>query len=169
MLMDFHAYILYIQYIFIYLNCFLDFSECFFFRPHSLVYVSALWHQNISLLYLGTLFVPGHLYLLILPLLLFDSVMRMPERTSWKTFSTRCSFETPNHFVGLLWHWPTHCHSQLGLGVTVWCPDHLSYHTDPGVLLQHAWTGLFSTSLSYSRSRYAHSGHTRYYIWGIAS
>ena len=86
MLMHFHAYVVYIQYIFIYLNCFWDFSECFFLAPQSLVYVSALWHQNVSLLRLKTLFVPGHLRLLILPPLLFKSVMRMPERTSRRTF-----------------------------------------------------------------------------------
>ena len=57
-----------------------------FFPPHSLVYISASWHQNVSLLCLGTLFVLGHLYLLILPPLLFSSVIRMPERTSWRTF-----------------------------------------------------------------------------------
>ena len=71
---------------FLYIWIFWDFSECFFFRPHSLVYVNALWHQNVSLLCLGTLFILGHLYLLILPLLLFDSVVRMPERTSWRNF-----------------------------------------------------------------------------------
>ena len=86
MLMLFHAYVIYIQYIFIYLNCFWDFSECFFLPPYSLVYASTSWHQNVSLLHLRTLFVPGHLRLLILPPLLFGSVMRMPERPSRRTF-----------------------------------------------------------------------------------
>ena len=72
----------------------------------------------------------------------------------------------PSHLVGLIQHWPTHCHSQLGLGVTVWHPGHLSFHVDPRVLLQHAWTGYFCTSFSFSRLRYAHSGHTRYCIQG---
>ena len=35
----------------------------------------------------------------------------------------RCSFGMPNHFGGLRRHWPTRCHSQSGLGVTVWRPD----------------------------------------------
>ena len=48
-----------------------------------------------------------------------------------------------SHFVGLLWHWPTYCHSQSGLGVTVWHPSHLSFHADSGVLLQHAWNWFF--------------------------
>ena len=40
---------------------FWEFSEYFFLPPYSLVYVSASWYQNISLLCLGTLFIPGHL------------------------------------------------------------------------------------------------------------
>ena len=51
------------------------------------VYVSlCLWHQNVNLLHPKTLFVLGHLLHLILLPLLFDSMMRMPKRTSWRTF-----------------------------------------------------------------------------------
>ena len=51
------------------------------------VYVSlCLWHRNVNLLRPETLFVLGHcLHLILLPLL-FDSIMRMPKRTSWRTF-----------------------------------------------------------------------------------
>ena len=66
----------------------------------------------------------------------------------------------PGHFVRFLRHWPTYCYSQSGLGVTVWRPGHLSFCADPGVLHQHAWNWFFSTSLSYSRSRYVHYCHT---------
>ena len=52
---------------------------------HLLVYVSASWHLNVSLLRPETLFVLGHLLLLIPPPLLFNSVMRKPERTSRRT------------------------------------------------------------------------------------
>ena len=86
MLVHFHAYVLYILYIFIYLNYFWYISECFFLPPHSLVYISASWHLNVSLLCPGTLFVSGHLLLLIPLLLLFGSVIRMPERTSQRIF-----------------------------------------------------------------------------------
>ena len=44
------------------------------------------WHRNINLLRPRTLFNLGHHFLLILPLLLFDSMMTMPERTSQRTF-----------------------------------------------------------------------------------
>ena len=86
MLMHFHTYVLYIQYIFAYLNCFGAFLSVSFFPPLSLVYVSVSWHQNVSLLRPGTLFIPGHLRLLILPPLLFNSMIRMLERTSQRTF-----------------------------------------------------------------------------------
>ena len=91
MLIHFHAYVLYILYIFIYLNCFGTFLSVSFFLPpsppHSLVYVSASWHQNVSLLCLETLFILGHLLLLLIPpLFLFGSMMRLLERTSQGTF-----------------------------------------------------------------------------------
>ena len=103
MLMHFHAYILYIQYIFIYLNCFWDFSECFFLPPYSLLYVSVSWHQNVSLLGPETLFVPGHLRLLILPPLLFGFVIRMLERTSWRTFLDKVFIQNAESFC-----WTSH-------------------------------------------------------------
>ena len=88
MLLHSHAYILFFQYIFIYLNCFRTFLSVSFFLPHFLVYVSASWHQNVSLLYPGNLLVPRHLLLLLLipPPFLFNSVMSKPERTSRITF-----------------------------------------------------------------------------------
>ena len=55
------------------------------------------------------------------------------------------------------------CHSQSGMGVTVWCLTHLSSHAYPGVLLQHARDWSFSTSFLHLRSRYAHSCHTATY------
>ena len=75
------------QYIFIYLNCFGTFLSVSFFFPHSLVYVSVSWHQNVSLLCPRTLLVPGHLLLLLIPpSLLFGFVMSKPERTFQRTF-----------------------------------------------------------------------------------
>ena len=49
----------------------------------------ASWHLNISLLRLETLFVPGHLHLILhlTPLPLMSGfVMRTPNQTSWRTF-----------------------------------------------------------------------------------
>ena len=87
MFMHSHAYVLSFQYIFIYLNCFGTFLSVSFFPPLSLVYVSASWHQNVSLLRLGTLFVLGHLLLLLIPpSLLFGFVMSKPKRTFRRTF-----------------------------------------------------------------------------------
>ena len=78
---------------------FWDFSECFFLPTHSLVYVSALWHQNVSLLRLETLFVSGHLLLLLIPPpLLFGSVMRKPKRTSRKNFLDEAFIQNAKSF-----------------------------------------------------------------------
>ena len=53
----------------------------------SLSYVSLLlWHLNANLLSPKTFCVLGHLFPLTLLHLLFDSMMRMPERTSRRTF-----------------------------------------------------------------------------------
>ena len=88
-----------------------------------------------------------------------------PKGLLGELFSTRYSFRTLSHFVGFLRHWPTHCHSQSGLGVIVWRLGHLSIRVDPRVLLQHAWTWFFGTFPSYSCSRYVHSCHTGVGIW----
>ena len=89
MFMHSHAYVLFFQYILIYLNCFGTFLGVSFFpspSPHSLVYVSASWHPSVSQLRPRTLCVLRHRLLLILLLLIFGSVIRMPERTSRRTF-----------------------------------------------------------------------------------
>ena len=48
--------------------------------------LAASWHPNANLLHPRTLCVMGLLLLLILPLLLFGSMMRRPIRSSWRTF-----------------------------------------------------------------------------------
>ena len=60
------------------------------------------WHRNIDLLRPGTVFVLGHRLLLILPPLLFDSVMRMPERTSWRTFLDEVFIQNAESFCQIL-------------------------------------------------------------------
>ena len=85
MFMHSHAYVLSFQSILIYLNCFETFLSVSFFSHLSLVYVSVSWHQSVNLLHLGTLCILGHLLLLIPPLLLFDSMISKPKRTSQRT------------------------------------------------------------------------------------
>ena len=86
MFMHSHAYVLSFQYILIYLNCLILFWLSSLSLP-LFIYVSLLlWHQNVNLLCLGTLFVLGHLLLLTLPPSLFGSMMRRPDRTSLRTF-----------------------------------------------------------------------------------
>ena len=75
----FSMYLLYLNYLWL-----------FWLSPSLLsfsVYVSlCLWHRNVNLLHLGTLFISRHHLLLILPPILFGYVMRMPERTSQRIF-----------------------------------------------------------------------------------
>ena len=86
-----HAYVPSIQYILIYLNCLGLFwlpsvSLSLSFSPSLSVYVSLLlWHPNVNLLCLETLFILRHLLLLTLPLSLSSSVMRRPNRISLRT------------------------------------------------------------------------------------
>ena len=71
-----------IQYILIYFCClglfWLSLSPFLSFICVSLL----LWHPNANLLRPGTLFVPGHPFLLILHLFLSSFVMRRPNQTS---------------------------------------------------------------------------------------
>ena len=85
MFMHSHAHVLSFRYFFIFLNCFETFLSLSIFPPHSLVYVSASWHQSVNLLRPRTLYVLGHLLLLIPPRLLFGSMMSKHERTSQRT------------------------------------------------------------------------------------
>ena len=89
MFMHAHAYVRSILYILIYMlfGTFLIVSLSFFLSlPLTLV---ASWHLNVSLLHPRTLFVLGHLLLLLhLTPLPFTSgpVMKMSNWTSWRTF-----------------------------------------------------------------------------------
>ena len=86
MLMHFHAYVLYILYILIYLNCFGTFLIVSSSPLHSLIYINASWHLNVILFRPGTLFVPGHLLLLLILLPhTSSSVIRRPKQTSLRT------------------------------------------------------------------------------------
>ena len=68
----------------------------------SLSWLVALWHPNVSLLRPRTLFILGHL-LLILPPLTFGSVMRRPVRTSQRTFHDEAFIRNAKSFY---WTFP---------------------------------------------------------------
>ena len=74
----------------------------------SLSTLVASWHLNVSLLCPGTLFVLGHLLLLLrlTPLLLTSSfVMRRPNQTCWRTF----------HDATFIWNARSFCQISLTL------------------------------------------------------
>ena len=88
MFMHSYLYFLSFQYILWYiLNCFRTFLIVFYlFLPLSIYIRLLLWHPNVNLLRLETLFFSGNLLLLTLLLSLSDFVMRRPNRTSLRTF-----------------------------------------------------------------------------------
>ena len=64
---------------------FVLYCDCVFY----LLFVSQInctWHPSANLLWLRTLFVPGHHLLLIFPLFTFGSMMKRPIGTSLRTF-----------------------------------------------------------------------------------
>ena len=87
MFMHFNAYVLSCFYLLI-LNLFGAFLIVCLSVSLTLV---APWHLNVNPLRPETLFIPGYLFLLLLiPLhLSYNSVMRRPNRTSWRTFHNK--------------------------------------------------------------------------------
>ena len=86
MLMHFHAYVLHILYILIFLNCFRTFLIVSFSPPHSLIYVNVSCHLSVNLLHPGTLFVPGHPLCLTLLPHTSGSITRRTNQTFLRTF-----------------------------------------------------------------------------------
>ena len=86
------------------INCVWYFSTCFSFSLSlSFFQLVALWHLNGNLLRPGTLFVPTHLLLLPLLILLHlisGSMMIKPIRTFRELFTTWHSFEAPSRSIG---------------------------------------------------------------------
>ena len=81
-----HAYVLFFQYIYYIWNVLGIFWLSLSLLLSSVCVSLCLWHLNASLLCPKTLFVLGHPLRLILLLLISNSVIRMHERTSWRTF-----------------------------------------------------------------------------------
>ena len=109
MLMHFYAYVVSSFYI-----CYIVSCWCLFYclsLPLSLslfLTLVASWHLNVNPFHPETLFVPGLLLFLLLltPLsLTYGSVMKMPNRTSRKTF----------HDVAFIWNAKSFCQISLTL------------------------------------------------------
>ena len=81
-----HAYVLSFQYTCYIWTALELFWLSFFLSLSFCLRWSCLWHLSVSQLHPRTFCVLGHCLLLILLLLIFGSVMRVPERTSRRTF-----------------------------------------------------------------------------------
>ena len=107
---------------------------CLFFLSLSPSRIDCTWHPSRNLLRLGTLFVQGHLLLLIFPLFTFGSVMRRPSRTSLRTFLNVAFIRS---------------HSHSGMGISLWDTFEVSHSVHTGVLLQYAQYRYLCTSVYY--------------------
>ena len=100
-----HAFFMHTYNFFFFYLYLIDIDLCWYFSLSlslSLSWLVALWHPNISLLRPRTLFILGHL-LLILPPLTFGSVMRRPVRTSQRTFHDEAFIRNAKSFY---WTFP---------------------------------------------------------------
>ena len=101
----------------------------------SLSWIDCAWHLSINLLRLGTLLVSGLLLLLIHPIFKFDFMMGSPPGLPWELSEMGCSSRAPCHFIGLFQHSSTLCHSNLGMGISLWDTLEVPYHVYTWVLL----------------------------------
>ena len=108
MFMHFHAYISSSFYICYIVSCWC-FSNCLSLSLSLSLSFSlfltlvASWHLNVNPFCPGTLFVSGHLLLLLLLTslhLTYGSVMRRPSQTSWRTFQNEA----------FIWNAKSFCH-----------------------------------------------------------
>ena len=99
------------------------------------------------------------------PSLLFTLVVSMaPKRKStpaWNPLRSRASSSSDPTLSHIRFRDDDAFKAFSEMGVTVWRPGHLSSRADSGVLLQHVRDWSISTSFLHSRSRYAHSYHTK--------
>ena len=89
-------------------------SICLCLSLYVFLTLVASWHLNVSLLHPRTLFVPRHLLFLLhlTPLLLmFGSVMKRPNQTSWKTFHDATFIRNAKSFCQTFLTLTFPCHS----------------------------------------------------------
>ena len=169
MLMNFHAYVPSILYILIYFVLLVLFWLSPSLPLSLFLALIALWHPNANLLHPRTLCIRRHPFPLILHLLLFSSMIREPVRTSWRISLDEAFIRNAKSFclISLTLHFPLLSTIRVG-----------SHFVVPWSLVPPWWfrssiptcTNLFfSTSVFYSRSRYAHCGHYGYCIQGAPS
>ena len=106
----------------------------------SLSQIDCAWCPNANLIWLGTLFVPSHHLLLILPFpfFTFDSMMRKPIRTSQRTFLNMAFIQSA------MWFYQTFPILLFSMSFTLEDGNlfmrylKVSHNVHTGVLLQHA-------------------------------
>ena len=82
----------------------------------------------------------------------------------WELPELRRSSKTPGHSVGFLRHYATRCHSNSGMGTSLWETCALSRRVYSGVLLQHTRHRYLCASVCFYISRYTYHGYSGYCI-----
>ena len=136
------AYVPSILYILLYqlLGTFLIVSLSFFLSfPLTLL---ASWHLSVSPLRLETLFIPGHLLLLLFLTphpLTSCSMMRRPNRTSLRIFHNATIIRNAKSFCQIFLTLTYPLSSTVGVGSHYVAPRSHAFHDHTRVLLQYAW------------------------------
>ena len=87
-----------------------------------------------------------------------------PSRLLGKLLQIWYSFGTPRGSIKLFWYCSNHCHSQSGMGISIWDTRAMSHRDHIGVLLQYAQFRYLYTSVCYADSRYTYRSHSGSYI-----
>ena len=85
-----------------------------------------------------------------------------PKGLLGELLQTWCSIGAPRDSIRFFRYYYTHCHSQSGMGISIWDTRELSHRDHSGFLLQHAQFRYLYTSVCYAHSRYmyrSHAGH----------
>ena len=129
----------------------------------SLFWIVCAWYPSAKLLSPRTLFVPGHFLPTLLPYM-SGSMIRRLVWTSRRTSQNMAFIQnaTLSYRTSSIPFY--HCHSQLGLGISLWDPGELFHYDHKGVLLQYAQFWLFYTSFHHLYSRYSYSSHSEAYL-----
>ena len=139
--------------------------SCIFFM-HTYPFFSIFWYYFFMVLF-------------CLSPSLLNSLRMTPNRksaSSWNTLHSETSsfdptplqpwysFGMPRGSIRFFRYCFTHCHSQSGMGISMWDTREMSHCDHSGVLLQHARFRYLYTSVCYVGSRYTYCSHSRYYF-----
>ena len=138
------------------------------FLSLSLFWLVALWHLNENPLHPWTLFVLGHLPL-ILPPPMFDSMIRRPSRTSWRTFHNVVFIQNDKSFYQIFSILTFPLSSIVGVGSHCVAPQSLVPPWSYRNFIPICTDSILQYLIYHSCLRYAHRSYSGYCIRGTTS